>query len=164
MNEKEHSYSGAGIDPLESKLSRKALSDPDAGHGAFTTTKRSMVPTSVYTKTTTRVLHRTRKGRADVDKAARYVVSLAGDSSSPTPERFTFKLTTKVKPPGSYLRSAYGLEAKKETEEVPPLPVPLRFSALNLLNRQSKKWVHETEKNRWEVDDYNNVMESLRKL
>lgn len=164
VDEKIRSYSGADVDPLETKLARKALSDSDAGHSTFSSGKRDGPPISVHTKTTTRVLHRMKKGRADADKAARYVVSLAGDSTSPASARYTFKLTTKVKPCGSYLRSAYGLEMKKVEEEVPPLPVPLRFSALDLLNKQSKKWVHETDQNRWEVDDYNNVMESLRKL
>ncbi|THH11408.1 hypothetical protein EW145_g661 [Phellinidium pouzarii] len=103
-------------DPLEEQKVRKAQSDPDAGHGV-----RLQSP-SARPSTPARLLQRTKKGRRD-DRAARYVVSFSGDTSTPSPTRLTFKPSTpKLKPIGSYSRSAYGMQTEQVKEDTPPPP------------------------------------------
>ncbi|EJC97637.1 uncharacterized protein FOMMEDRAFT_32408 [Fomitiporia mediterranea MF3/22] len=166
---------------------KKSLSDPDAGHGV-----RVQSPTAPTSTTTSSRLNlnppssflrlRTKKGRADIDKAPRYVVSLFGTAESGAAsttttsdgtgtgtgtgtERLTFKLnaaTPKMKPTGSYLRGAYKTDAKPVEVKLPPLPLPTMNPSLDSLG--SKHWIRETGESRWEVDDYENVVMSLRKL
>ena len=138
--------------------SKKALSDPDAGHGVRATSPtapRSLSPPSAFLRL------RTKRGRSGNDKAPRYVVSLFGSAdSSATPERLTFKLNVpnpKTRPTGSYLRGAYKTDVKRAEVKIPPPP------AIDV-PKQPNKWVREAGSTRWEVDEYENVLKSLRKL
>ena len=140
----------------------KALSDPDAGHGI-----RAQSPLTGQfppAKPTSFLRRRSKKGRADKDKAARYVVSLFDAAESKTSERLTFKVHTeapKTRPAGSYLRGAYKYDAKSVEVKTPQLPS--KIPGIDL-PRPAQKWVRDSRQNRWEVDDYENVVASLRKL
>lgn len=142
-------FRSASIDTQFSMMSefdksRKALSDPEAGHGLQV--KSSNNNTTTISQQRSRspsgfLRLRPKRGRTGVT-AARYVVSLGGTDH----ERLTFRVLgdgpfAKKKPSGSYLRGAYALDAK-----------------------ESKTCVYESGETRWEIDDYEKVVKSLRKL
>ncbi|OCB84910.1 hypothetical protein A7U60_g8132 [Sanghuangporus baumii] len=141
---------------------KKALSDPNAGHGI-----RAQSPPGVQSpslKPTSFLRRRSKRGRADKDNVPRYVVSLFDAGESKTSERLTFKLhakTPETRPAGSYLRGAYKYDVKCSELKTPPLPK--KIPGIDL-PRLSQKWVRDSRQNRWEVDDYENVVASLRKL
>ncbi|KAL5499112.1 hypothetical protein ACEPAH_1630 [Sanghuangporus vaninii] len=141
---------------------KKALSDPDAGHGI----RAQYLPgvQSSSPKSTSVLRRRSKRGRADKDNVPRYVVSLFDAGESKTSERLTFKLHAeppKTRPAGSYLRGAYKYDVKCSELKTPPLPK--KIPGIDL-PRLSQKWVRDSRQNRWEVDDYENVVASLRKL
>ncbi|KAI5118540.1 hypothetical protein M0805_008481 [Coniferiporia weirii] len=142
-------------DTLEEETSLKARSDPDAGHGGPPQSPAVRSPPSP------RVLRRPKRGRSD-DRAARYVVSLADGMARPvTPPWLSFKLG-KAKQSAERPKSAQG-EGRVSAEDAPLLTSPPRLFTLDL-HSQSQRWVHEMGDNRWEVDDYAHVVNSLRKL
>ncbi|KAL5480925.1 hypothetical protein ACEPAI_9866 [Sanghuangporus weigelae] len=152
---------GIGVSTTTLFGKKKALSDPDAGHGI-----RAQSPPGIQspTKPTSFLRRRSKRGRADKDNVPRYVVSLFDAGESKTSERLTFKLhteTPKARPAGSYLRGAYKYDAKCSEAKTPPLPK--KIPGIDL-PRLSQKWVRDSRQNRWEVDDYENVVASLRKL
>ena len=136
---------------VEKSQKKKALSDPEAGHGIRTCTSNANITTISPPNSNTTISQprtrspsaflrlRAKRGRS-TGTAARYVVSLGGADH----ERLTFRvlgeggLLAKKKPSGSYLRGAYALDAKN--------------------------CVYENGEARWEIDDYEKIVKSLRKL
>jgi hypothetical protein len=170
------SLSGSCSDYDSIYSSKKAVSDPDAGHIALSpvTSRSTFSTTNTLSSPFSRL--RPKKGRSGTSE--RYVVSLAGGDA----ERVSLRLAgsganpNRMKPSGSYLRGAYKKDAKPVEVRVPPLPksrISLLGSSKASLEstpeippptKETKRWLRETGSTRWEVEDYENVVKSLRKL
>ena len=162
---------------VDSIYNKKSLSDPDAGHLPLSPINSRTTSNTASTNSISPLARlRQRRGR-QAASTERYVVSLAGSDA----ERVSLRLAGsgavahRQKPSGSYLRGAYKADTRPVDVKIPPLPksrVSLLAAKpkLNLPQEASdkakdtRKWLRDAGSTRWEVEDYENIVKSLRKL